>query len=290
LGDHPLGRTLATPAEIASFTPQRFRWVQERIFCPENLLLGVAGDFDERSLLARLESLFRGWGSCKPGLRETPPVKLAEGPATVLVEKDINQTNIRMGHAGGLKVADTPDYFASAVTNFLLGGGGGFNSRLLQRVRSDSGFAYAVFSFWDATPKREGPFAAGAQVRAEKTVAALELMRQIVGSMATEPVAMKDVKLAQDNQVNSFVFQFENPGQIVSQQLSYAVNGLPANWFDVYLRGIQKVSPEQVTEVAKRYLHPDRLVTVVVGRSTAFDRSLSDYGPVTALPVDSIKR
>jgi len=290
LGDHPLGRTLATPAEIAGFTPQRFRWVEERIFCPENLLIGVTGDFDERPLIAKLESLFRGWERCKPGLRELPPLHFAQGPPVVLVEKDFNQTSIRMGHAGGLKVANTPDYFASAVAEFLLGGGGGFSSRLLQRVRSDSGFAYSVFSFWEATPKREGQFAAGAQVRAEKTVAALKLMRQIVGSMATEPVTAKDVKLAQDNRVNSFVFQFENAGQIVSQQLSYAVNGLPPNWFEVYLQGIQRVTPEQVTDVAQRYLHPERLVTVVVGKPSAFDKSLSEYGPVTALSVDSIKR
>ena len=290
LGDHPLGRTLATPAEIAGFTPQRFRWVEERIFCPENLLIGVTGDFDERPLIAKLESLFRGWERCKAGLRELPPLHFAQGPPVVLVEKDFNQTSIRMGHAGGLKVANTPDYFASAVAEFLLGGGGGFSSRLLQRVRSDSGFAYSVFSFWEATPKREGQFAAGAQVRAEKTVAALKLMRQIVGSMATEPVTAKDVKLAQDNRVNSFVFQFENAGQIVSQQLSYAVNGLPPNWFEVYLQGIQRVTPEQVTDVAQRYLHPERLVTVVVGKPSAFDKSLSEYGPVTALSVDSIKR
>jgi len=290
LGDHPLGRTLATPAEIAGFTPQRFRWVEERIFCPENLLIGVTGDFDERPLIAKLENLFRGWERCKAGLRELPPLHFAQGPPVVLVEKDFNQTSIRMGHAGGLKVANTPDYFASAVAEFLLGGGGGFSSRLLQRVRSDSGFAYSVFSFWEATPKREGQFAAGAQVRAEKTVAALKLMRQIVGSMATEPVTAKDVKLAQDNRVNSFVFQFENAGQIISQQLSYAVNGLPPNWFEVYLQGIQRVTPEQVTDVAQRYLHPERLVTVVVGKPSAFDKSLSEYGPVTALSVDSIKR
>jgi zinc protease len=290
LGDHPLGRTLVRPGEIQGFTPQRFRWTEERIFCPENLVIGVSGDFDEQPLLAGLDRMFRGWERCKAGLRDLPPVAFAAGPRTVLVEKDINQTNIRMGHAGGLKVANTPDYFASAVANFLLGGGGGFTSRLLQRVRSDSGFAYSVFSSWGADTKREDLFVAGAQVRAEKTVAALKLMRDIVGSMATEPVTAKDVKLAQDNTVNSFVFEFENAGQIVSQQLSYAVNGLPPNWFDIYLRGIQKVTPEQVTDVSKRYLHPERLVTVVVGNASAFDQPLSEYGPVTRLPVDSIRR
>jgi zinc protease len=290
LGDHPLGRSLATPAEIAGFTPERFRWAQERLFCPQNLLIGVSGDFDERSLVQKLETLFRGWSRCAPGLREIPPLRYAEGPRLVLVEKDINQTNIQMGHAGGIRVANTPDYFAAQVADFLLGGGGGFNSRLLARVRSDSGFAYNVFSLWDADTKREGQFTAGAQVRAEKTVAALKLMRDIVGSMATEPVTAQDVRLAQDNEVNSFVFRFESPGQIVAQQLQYAVDGLPADWFNTYLQGIQAVTPAQVRQVSQRYLHPDKLVIVVVGKPGGFDKALSTVGPVTVLAVDSIRR
>lgn len=290
LGDHPLGRTQVTPAEVAGFSATRFRWAQQRIFCPQKLLIGVSGDFDEQSLLAKLESLFRGWPPCPAGLRVVPPLTIAAGPKVILVQKDVNQTNIQMGHAGGLKVANTPDFFAAQVTDFLLGGGGGFNSRLLARVRSDSGFAYSVFSDWGADTKREGVFLAGAQIRAEKTVAGLSLMRSIIGSMATEPVTARDVQLAKDNEVNGFVFRFQNAGQIVQQQLDYAIEGLPANWFDVYLKGIQGVTPDQVTAVSRRYLHPDQLVTVVVGRPAAFDKPLSTLGPVTVMPVDSIHR
>ena len=290
MGDHPIGRTQVTPEEIRGFTPARFRWTQERIFCPQNLLIGVSGDFDERGLVAKLESLFRGWTACQPGLRPIPPLQIARGPRTVLIEKDVNQTNIRMGHAGGVKVANTPDYFAAQVADFLLGGGGGFNSRLLQRVRSDSGFAYSVFSNWGADTKREDLFFAGAQIRAEKTVAGVSLMRQIIASMATEPVTASDVKLAQDNEVNSFVFQFDSPGNIVATQLGYAVDGLPANWFDLYLKGIQAVTPAQVADVSRRLLHADQMVTVVVGKPSAFDKALESLGPVVVMPVDSIHR
>jgi zinc protease len=290
LGGHSFGRYLVKPEEIAGFTPGRFRWVQERLYCPQNFLIGVSGDFQQALLVATLEREFRGWERCKPGLRDVPPVTYAQGPRLVLVEKDVNQTNIVMGHEGVLKVGNTSDYFTAQVANFLLGGGGGFNSRLLQRVRSDSGFAYGVYSFWGAQPNREDEFRVGGQVRAEKTVAGIELMRAIVASMASEPVTAKDVKLAQDNQVNSFVFRFESPAQIVGQQLSYAADGLPANWFDVYLRGIQAVTPDQVRQVSQRYLHPDKLVILVVGKPSAFDKALSAIGPVTPLPVDSIRR
>lgn len=289
LGDHPLGRSLVTPDELAGFTPERFRWVQERLFCPQNLLIGVSGDFQERDLVRKLEALFRGWPACKPGLRELPPVRYATGPRIVLVEKDVNQTNIRMGHPVPVRIADSPEYFASQVADFLLGGSG-FTSRMLQRVRSDSGFAYSAFSSWGAEVDRDAVFFAGAQIRAEKTVAGLTLMRDVIRSMRTDPPTARDVQLARDNEVNSFVFRFESASQIVGQQLAYAVDGLPADWFDVYLRGIQAVTPEAVRQASERHLKPDSLVMVIVGKPAAFDRPLAELGTVTMLPVDSIRR
>jgi zinc protease len=68
------------------------------------------------------------------------------------------------------------------------------------------------------------------------------------------------------------------------------VDGLPATWFDTYLRGIQAVTPDRVTQTARRYLHPDRLVAVVVGKPSTFDRPLSEFGAVTRLPVEGIRR
>lgn len=290
LGDHPLARSLTTPEEAARFTPEVMRGVQGRLFCPDRFVIGVTGDFVERDMVARLERHFRGWARCPAGNREMPAVRITEGPRVVLIEKDVTQSSIYMGHGGGIRVANTPDYFAAQVADFLLGGGGGFNSRLLARVRSDSGFAYSAFSNWGADTKREDLFFAGAQTRANKTVAAISLMRDVIGSMATQPVTAEDVRLAQDNEINSFVFRFQNASQIVGQQLQYVIDGLPANWFDVYLQGIQNVTADAVTGSVRRYLHPDRLVTVVVGKSSAFDGPLSAIGPVTPMTLDEIHR
>jgi predicted Zn-dependent peptidase len=288
-GDHPLGRSLVTPDEIAGFTSARFRWVQERIFCPQNIVIGVSGDYDERALVAKLEAAMKGWPACAAGLRELPPLQYAQGPKVIYVEKDVNQTNIRMGHGGGIRVANNPEYFAAQVADFIMGGSG-FTSRMLARVRSDSGFAYSAFTSWGSETDREDQFFAQAQIRAEKTVAGLKLMKDVIASMSADPPSASDVKLAQDNEVNSFVFRFETAGQIVAQQLGYQLDGLPPNWFDLYLRGIQAVTPDQVKAVTGKYLHPDRLVVLVVGKSSSFDKPLSELGEVTVLPVDAIKR
>ncbi len=290
MGDHPFARSLSTPEEAARFSAEQFRRTQEALYCPDRFIIGVVGDFTEREMVARLERAFRGWGRCPPGNREVPPVRYADGPQLVLIERDINQTNIRMGHAGGIRVANNPEYFAAQVADFLLGGGGGFNSRLLQRVRSDSGFAYSTFSNWGAETRREGVFFAGAQTRADKTIAAIRLMREVIRSMVTQPVTAEDVRLAQDNEINSFVFRFESPRSIVGAQIGFIVDGLPPNWFDLYLQGIQNVSPDAVRQVAERYLRPDRLITVVVGNPAQFDQPLSSLGQVTTMRLEDIRR
>ena len=290
MGDHPFARSLITPAEAQALTPERLQLVQHLLYCPQRFVIGVTGDFNERELIGKLESLFRGWHRCGSGLREVPPLHYAQGPKVVVIDRDVDQSNVEMGQAGGIYVKDTPDYFGAQVADFLLGGGGGFNSRLLQRVRSDSGFAYDVYSEWGADTKRERLFSAGAQVRSEKTEAALSLMRNVIASMATRPVTDSDVKLAQDAETNAFVFRFESPAQIVGQQVSYVVDGLPPNWFDLYLRGIQAVTPPLVTGVVQKYLRPDSLVIVVVGKASAFDAPLSTLGPVTTMKVEDILR
>jgi len=290
MGDHPIARQLATLEEAGRYTPERMRLTQAQLFCPDRFVIGVTGDFAERDMVARLERLFRGWARCAPGNREIPPIQYAMGPRVVLIEKDLTQSSIQMGMTGGLKVENTPDYFASRIANFLLGGGGGFNSRLLQRVRSDSGFAYSVGSGWGGTTRHEGQFVASAQTRSNKTVAAASLIRTVINSMTAEPVTEADVRFARENQVNSFVFRFENPTQVVATQVQYAIDGLPANWFDVFLQGIQAVTPEQVTRVMQRYIHSDRFVMVVVGKSSAFDGSLATLGPVTTMSLAEILR
>ena len=291
MGDHPLARSLATPDEAAQFTSAGFRRVQGLLFCPDRFIIGVTGDFAERDIIAALEQRFRGWGRCPAGNRETPPVTYARGPRIVHIERDVTQSNIRMGHPAGLRVSNTPEYFASEVADFLLGGGGGFNSRLLQRVRSDSGFAYSVGSNWGTSTRREGLFSAGAQTRANKTVGAIALIRTVIQSMSSQPVTAEDVRLAQENEINSFVFRFESPSQVVGQQVNYAIDGLPPNWFDLYLRGIQAVTPDQVTQVVNRYLKPDQMVIVVVGKAASFDAPLSSLGmPVTPMTLEQIIR
>ena len=67
----------------------------------------------------------------------------ARKPGVYVVDKDITQANITMNQP--FVKRPHPDYYPTAVASFILGGGS-FSSRLMNRVRSDEGLAYSVYS------------------------------------------------------------------------------------------------------------------------------------------------
>jgi outer membrane lipoprotein-sorting protein len=48
---------------------------------------------------------------------------------------------------------------------------------------------------------------------------------------------------------------------------------------------IEKVTAADVERVAKKYVHPDQLAVLVVGKESAFERPLSTLGPVTTIDI-----
>ena len=107
---------------------------------PNHIILGVAGDFDSKSMEARLRSVFESWPK---GPTPAPPEITFQGPkpGIYFIEKqDVNQSNIRMVGLGTRR--DNPDYYAIEVLNQIFGGS--FASRLIEDVRTKRGLAYAV--------------------------------------------------------------------------------------------------------------------------------------------------
>ena len=57
--------------------------------------------------------------------------------------------------------------------------------------------------------------------------------------------------------------------------------GLPAEFLGEYVPRIQKVTPEQVREVAKKYFNPENQSIVVVGDPKAVGEQLKAFGEFT---------
>jgi predicted Zn-dependent peptidase len=282
--DHPLS-AIPTLASVNAITRQDMVDFQKRYFYPANTILAVSGDFDREKLLKSLESLFAGWPNRTASF---PTVALPvddASPAVLHVQKEVNQSVIRMGHLGIDK--NNHDLYPIKVMDFILGGG--FTSRLTQEIRSNQGLAYNVDSYFETGRRFRGPFIAETETKSETTVKAATLLRSIIAGMTLAEVSKKELNLAKDAIINSFVFGFARSDAVVNQRARLEFYGYPAGYLENYRDNIARVTRADVLRVARQYLHPGSMKLVVVGDQKKFDQPLSIFGDVREIKLDNIK-
>ena len=171
-----------------------------------------------------------------------------------------------------------PDYYAVSVMNELFGGG--FSSRLFNNVRSKAGLAYNVGGGvgygWD----RPGMTNIEMQTKSASTVEGIQALDAEIDGLHTNPATPEELKRAKDNILNSFVFQFDTPEKVLHEKMAYEFYHYPLDFLERYRAQVEKVTIADVTRVAAKYVHKDRMAVLVVGNDADFGKALNSLGPV----------
>lgn len=285
-GDHPVGWQMEvgdlTPAKVS---PAVFRKLHDEVICPGNLTLGATGDVSWETLRPLLKRLLDQWPACAEPLPPAPVPHIRRTPGVFVIPRKLDQSVIVMAHPTSVHIDLDPSFFAAQIGNDILGGGG-FNSRLMEQVRTEEGYAYSASSLWTTPRRYDGLVGAVTRTRPESTVSAIRLILKIMEGMRDAPPTAGEVKTAVDQQVNGFVFNFADPAQIVSRRMFYLSEGLQEDWLEKYLEGIQGTTPRDVNRVFREHVHPDSMMILVVGDPDRIGRAaLDSLGPVTVLDV-----
>jgi zinc protease len=256
------------------------KWHQQYVH-PNNMIVGISGDFDSAAMEAKLKAAFASWpkGPAAPKTKiEIHPAK----PGYYLVSKeDVNQSNVRMVAPGTDR--HNPDYFAIEVFNEVMGGG--FSSRLVQDIRTRLGLAYSVGGGIGTAFDHPGVTRFVLGTKSESTVQAIQAVFADVDDLQKKPITDDEIKRARDSILNSFIFNFDTPDKVLHERMAYEFYGYPLNFLEQYRAGIEKATVADVNRVAGKYLHKDQLAVLVVGNPKDFDKPLSDLGPVTNIDI-----
>lgn len=254
----------------------------KKFYHPNNIMLGIWGDFDTKKMIEKIQEAFKDWKKSDMELSPAPQVKYEFRQTVNVIRKDdVNQTNIRLGHIGGLM--NDPDYFALIVMNKILGGG--FTSRLFRNVRSRMGLAYSVFGNYSANYDYPGVFYVGCQTKSESTVHAIRAMIEEIKKMTESEVTDEELAIAKESYLNSFVFNFDSKGEIVNRLMTYEYFGYPPDFLQKTKENIEKVTKADVLRVARKHLQFDKLQILAVGRPQDFDEPLSVLGPASEIDI-----
>jgi zinc protease len=248
---------------------------------PNNIILGIVGDFDAAAMEAKLRQAFGAWPKGPAAQEEKIDIQPAK-PGYYLVEKeDVNQSSISLMGLGIRR--DNPDYYAVRVFNEAFGSG--FSSRLMQSIRTAKGLAYAVGGGIGSAFDHPGMLRLSMGTKSATTIESILALDEQIDELGQHPISDVEIKRAKDSILNGFVFNLDSPEKILRERMAYEFYGYPADYLERFRAGVDKVTQADVARVAAKYLHKDQLAVLVVGHSSEFDKPLSSLGAVTNIDI-----
>jgi zinc protease len=278
--DNPYAR-VPEYATVAAITRQDLIDWHGHYVHPNNIILGISGDFDSAAMEARLRAAFDAWPK-GPALPKNEIQYSPARPGYYLVPKDdVNQSTIHMVGPGTTR--DNPDYYAISVFNEAFGGG--FSSRLFNDIRTQRALAYGVGGGVGTNFGHPGILQISIGTKSGTTIEAIHAAYENIDNLATQPITDEEIQHAKDAILNAFIFRLDSPDKILGERITYEYYGYPPDWLDKYQAEIKKVTKDDVNRVAAKYLHKDQLAVLVVGNTKDFDKPLSSLGAVKEIDI-----
>ncbi len=289
-GDDYWMNQLATKASVDSITADDCKKFVGSLVRSGNLVVAVAGDFDQAEMEALLNSTIATLPPLESPLAPVPQPDHTPAAGVYMVDKtDVNQGRVSIGHVG-YRLGDPNEFPLRVGTDIL--GGYGFTARMMKRIRSDEGLAYSAYADLDFPVSMPGSFRAYFQTKSSTCAYASKIFFDLLEAMRTGPPTDEELRTTKASFVETFPRRFATASQVVGLYASDELLGRDHGYWKSYRDRIAAVSGNDVQEAMKSALHPDHMIMLVVGNAEEIlqghpdhEVQITDFGEITRLPL-----
>jgi len=271
---HPYGQPVdGLERTVNALTLGDVRAFHDAHYRPNNASLVVAGDFDEATLQAGLESLLAGWQpGPQPSAPQMPP--WPSRPRVVISDRPgAPQSVVRMVAPGIDRFS--PDRPGLSMLNAILGGS--FTSRLNFNLREKHGYTYGAASSFSFL-RRAGTFAARAAVFGESTAPAVREMLAELGGLRERPISADEHAKAHATLLMRVAEGLSSAGGMATTFGELGLYGLPLDEPMRFVAALGRTTADDLRALGERYVDPDAACIVIVGDRAAIEPGLRELG------------
>lgn len=262
--DHPYGEFI-TEETIKNVTVKDLENNYNRMFRPNNAYMVISGDvvFDEIKELVTKH--FKKWKSSKKELEAniSSPSDVMSSEINFVDMPDAVQSELSVLNITDLQT-NSEDHHAALVTNYILGGA--FNSYLNMNLREENGWTYGARSSIARNKWTSATFRATTSIRNAVTDSAVVETLKEINKIRDEFVSDEMLSTAKAKYLGNFIMSTENKSLLADFAVNIKTLNLPENFYETFISKIDAVSKEDVKRIANKYLKPENLRIIVVGK------------------------
>jgi zinc protease len=249
---------LGTAASIWKLTPADLKEYYGRFAVPENLVLTVIGDVDEKQVASAVKGRFGGFERGK----FSPPSVEKDEPIQKIRRQEIfrkkEQAHFVLGFSG--TSFQQPDRYAAEVLDAALSGQGG---RLFRELRDKESLAYAL-DFVGQSNLDPGFMGVYMGTHPDKLETAIQATLRELKKVRDEGLTGDEVERAKRYLIGNFEIGLQTNGARANQICLDELYGIGFDHYEKYPEEILKVTVEDVHRVAREYLRLDAYAIAII--------------------------
>ena len=247
--DHPLGYMISgTKKVVRKVSREQILQFMDTYYVGENIIISVAGNFNEDEILKLLEKAF--------GTRKSRSLKENDAPRKpdyhrVICKRDKDIEQMHLNIAFDCISYQSEKRYTLSLLNSILGGS--VNSRLFQKIREDSGLTYSIYSY-GSSYRNTGLLHIYAAMNPTQTQTVVKKIRQIVGELKKKGVTEEELSMTKEQIKTELILGSESAKSRMNSNGKSMLNRGRITTLEELTEGIDRVSLADLKAFANHYL------------------------------------
>ncbi len=254
--EHPYGKELEED-EVNSLERVTLLEHYDNFFQSATIVVSGKVSENHRKFIADTLGIFKAQVLKRENVSQAKAVKVER---QIISKAGSVQSSVRMGKIS-VGRAD-PHYAAVIFLNHILGGY--FGSRLMKNIREDKGLSYGISSSL-TTMLHGNHLAIGADVNLENVELTFDEIRHELKRLRSDSIDQGELETARNHFIGNLQLEITTSFAHADKVKNLILFNLPTTFYQDLILRIDRMSAEDLIQIANMYFHEDSFIEIAVG-------------------------